>query len=80
MLLGVAVLLLAMVTLSVVVLLVDVVRRHRKQAAHRRGRCPACGYDLRVQLALSGRGEPSDGPAAPARCPECGAAGTMPAS
>ncbi len=41
------------------------------------GHCPKCGYDLRVQLALSEQSESnghseSNGRAIPARCPECG--------
>ena len=44
----------------------------RRTRRARRGLCTVCGYDLRVQLALSEQRE-SSGRASPGRCPECGA-------
>jgi hypothetical protein len=51
----------------------------RRARARSLGLCPSCGYDLRVQRALTEAGDPTAN-AMPPRCPECGAAGTMPAS
>lgn len=45
-------------------------RRWRERSRMRRGRCPACGYDLRAT--------PEEGGALLGRCPECGAVGTVP--
>ena len=45
--------------------------RRRRRRRLRAGHCRVCGYDLRVQLALSEQGE-SNGRASLAHCPECG--------
>ncbi|MBC8107936.1 MAG: hypothetical protein H7Z14_15210 [Anaerolineae bacterium] len=46
--------------------------RRRRAKRRKLGLCLTCGYDLRVQLALS----KSNVPASPQRCPECGTPST----
>jgi hypothetical protein len=65
----------ALAGLSSVAPIVWAVRRHREMKRARIGCCPTCGYDLRVQLALSERSE-SNERASPQRCPECGTPAT----
>ena len=63
--------------LCIAIALVYLFRARRIETRLRNGLCPTCGYDLRVQVALSEQRE-SNGRASMDCCPECGS--ELPAS